>query len=55
MWLVYCLIPIAGNIIGLLILRQYKLRDGDVQIMAKANRNEISREEADTLLGNKYK
>ena len=54
LWMVYCLVPITGNIIGLLILRKYKLRDTDVQVMAKANRNEISHEEAEKLLGNRY-
>jgi hypothetical protein len=28
----------------------YKLRDRDIQIMAKANQGELSREEADKLL-----
>ena len=54
LWMIYCLVPIAGNIIGLVILRNYKLRDKDVQIMAKANRNEIPREEAAKILEGRY-
>jgi sugar (glycoside-pentoside-hexuronide) transporter len=55
LWTVYCLIPIIGSIIGIIILRAYKLRDADVQIMAKANRNEIGRDEAEKLLGGRYR
>ena len=50
LWNAYILIPILGSVIAIPILLKYKLRDKDVQIMARANQNEISREEADALL-----
>jgi glycoside/pentoside/hexuronide:cation symporter, GPH family len=39
-------VPAVGLTIGAVILSFYKLRDKDVQIMAKCNAGEISREEA---------
>ena len=45
----------AGFAVALAILLLfYKLRSKDVQTMAQYNNGEISREEADALLGAKY-
>lgn len=52
---VYMLIPVVGALLCLPLLWRYKLRDKDVQIMAKCNAGEISKEEADQLLGGRYK
>ncbi len=46
--------PVAGLAISLIILRFYKLNDKDVQIMAKCNAGEITREEAEKTLSRKY-
>lgn len=54
LWFVYALIPIIGAAISLIVLRMYKLRDKDVQIMAKCNAGEITREEAEAQLGGKF-
>ena len=54
-WALYCLFPAVGFSIALvLLLLFYKLRTGDVQVMARFNNGEISREEAETLLAEKY-
>lgn len=54
-FIVYMLIPALGALLCLPLLWRYKLRDKDVQVMAKCNAGEISREEAEKLLGGKYK
>lgn len=54
-WNVFIYIPAIGYILGIIILLVfYKLRVGDVQIMAKYNNNEISYDEANKLLGDKF-
>lgn len=42
LWLVYALIPTIGLLITIPILWQYKLRDKDVEVMAKCNAGEIT-------------
>jgi Na+/melibiose symporter-like transporter len=54
LWIVYALVPVIGMIISTFFYLGYKLNDKDVQIMAKCNSGEISREEAETLLSRKY-
>ena len=54
-WALFCLFPAAGFGIALvLLLLFYKLRTRDVQVMARYNNGEISREEANALLAEKY-
>ncbi len=54
-WALFCLFPAAGFAIALaLLLAFYKLRTPDVQVMAGYNNGEISREEAESLLAEKY-
>jgi len=54
LWIVYALVPVIGMIISTFFYLGYKLNDKDVQIMAKCNSGEITREEAETLLSAKY-
>jgi len=54
LWIVYALIPVIGLIISAFFYMGYKLNDKDVQIMAKCNSGEITREEAEKLLSRKY-
>ena len=54
LWIVYALIPVIGMIISTFFYLGYKLNDKDVQIMAKCNSGEITREEAEKLLSRKY-
>ena len=54
LWVVYALIPVIGMLISTFFYLGYKLNDKDVQIMAKCNSGEITREEAETLLSRKY-
>ena len=54
LWIVYALVPVVGMIISTFFYMAYKLNDKDVQIMAKCNSGEISREEAEKLLSRKY-
>ena len=54
-WGLFCLFPALGFALALAILLLfYKLRTKDVQIMARYNNGEITREEANKLLGKKY-
>ena len=50
LWIVYALIPVIGMVISTFFYLGYKLNDKDVQIMAKCNSGEITREEAKKLL-----
>ena len=54
LWIVYALVPVIGMIISTFFYLGYKLNDKDVQIMAKCNSREITREEAEKLLSRKY-
>lgn len=54
LWMISNLIPVAGIVIALPLFRFYKLRDKDVSVMTQANRNEISREEAERLLDGRF-
>jgi sugar (glycoside-pentoside-hexuronide) transporter len=50
MWLCISIIPLIGLLTGFfMLLMGYKLRDRDIQVMARANRGELSREEAEKL------
>ena len=50
LWVTYILVPSIGLAITSFIYLFYRLRDKDVQIMAKYNAGEITREEAENLL-----
>ncbi|MDR1641688.1 MAG: MFS transporter [Clostridiales bacterium] len=53
-WILYTIFPVIGIIIQAFILKFfYKLRDKDVAVMGKANTGEITRAEAEALLGGK--
>ena len=54
LWIVYALVPVIGMIISTFFYLGYKLNDKDVQIMAKCNSGEITREEAEKRLSRKY-
>ncbi len=54
LWIVYALVPVIGMIISTFFYMGYKLNDKDVQIMAKCNSGEITRDEAEKLLSRKY-
>lgn len=54
LWLFSCLGGVIGGIATLVILHFYKLNDHDVQLMAKANLGQISREEAEAQMKNQY-
>ena len=54
LWIVYALVPVIGMIISTFFYLGYKLNDKDVQIMAKCNSGEITRQEAEALLSRKY-
>ena len=54
-WALFCLFPALGFAIALVILLAfYKLRTGDVQIMSRYNNREITKEEAEAVLADKY-
>ena len=54
LWIVFALIPTIGLLIAGILYLFYGLNDKDVQIMAKCNSGEITREEAEKLLSRKY-
>ena len=54
LWIVYALVPVIGMIISTFFYLGYKLNDKDVQIMAKCNSGELTREEAEKLLSRTY-
>lgn len=54
LWIVYALVPVIGMIISTFFYMGYKLSDRDVQIMAKCNAGQITREEAEKQLSRKY-
>ena len=54
-WALFCLFPAAGFAVALLVLLLgYKLRTGEVQIMCRYNNGEMTREEAESHLAQKY-
>jgi probable glucitol transport protein GutA len=54
LWLLYGLGPVAGALIMLPVLAFYKLRDHDVQLMARVNAGEMTREEAEAAFSGKF-
>ncbi len=54
-WGVFCLLPAVLFTLALvLLLLLYKLRTGEVQVMARYNSGQITREEAELVLKDKY-
>ncbi|MDR1252459.1 MAG: MFS transporter [Treponema sp.] len=53
-WALFSLFPAAGVAIALPVLLRYRLRDQDVQIMARYNSGEIKREEAEAAFSHPY-
>ena len=54
-WALFCLLPAAGFAIAFVILMAfYKLRSDEVQVMSLYNNGEISKEEAESKLSQKY-
>jgi Na+/melibiose symporter-like transporter len=54
LWVVYSLIPAIGGGLAALLWSRYRLKVKDVQLMAKLNKGEITREECDASLSRKY-
>lgn len=55
LWIMISIFPAAGQIVAFVILLfGYKLREKDVQIMAKVNHGELSRDEATALFSRPY-
>lgn len=50
MWLIYAMVPMVGVLLGVAVMGFYKLKDKDVELMARCNAGEISREECEALL-----
>ena len=48
---IFTLVPVIGSVLGaLMLMKWYRLRDADVQLMSRCNNGEISREECDRRL-----
>jgi probable glucitol transport protein GutA len=53
LWTLSFIVPTAALAAAVLVLLTYKLRDKHVAVMARCNRGEINREEAERLIGGK--
>ncbi len=53
-WILYTLCPAVGMILAVGMLRFYKLRTSDVQVMAQYNNKKITRGDAEKYLKEKY-
>lgn len=53
LWITYLLVPTIGGLLSLIPYFMYKLNDKDIQIMAKCNSGEISKETAEGQLSGK--
>lgn len=54
MWIIYALIPLVGTLLGVIVMFMYRLKDKDVELMAKCNAGEITRDECERQLSRKY-
>lgn len=54
LWVLYTIFPAVGMLLAVAVLRFYKLRSADVQFMTKYNNKEISKDEAESHLKEKY-
>jgi probable glucitol transport protein GutA len=53
-WVLLTLFPAVGILLSLPILTRYRLRDKDVQLMARVNSGEMPREEAEAAFSYRY-
>jgi len=53
-WFLFSLFPAIGVALSLPVMLRYRLRDRDVQVMAKVNGGEMAREEAEALFAGRY-
>ena len=54
MWMIYMLIPAIGLVLSVAVFVFYRLKDQDVELMAKCNAGEITREACEAQLSRKY-
>ncbi len=54
LWNTSKILPIIGYVLALVILHFYKLNDHDVSLMTKVNKGELSKEEAEKQMYNRY-
>jgi len=54
LWAVYALIPAIGAVLAILFWSRYRLNSGDVELMARYNNGEITREQCDAGLSQAY-
>lgn len=54
LWAVYALIPAIGGVAAVLVWTRYQLKAQDVQMMARYNNNEITRQACDAQLSKTY-
>ncbi|MGN0545517.1 MAG: MFS transporter [Acutalibacteraceae bacterium] len=55
LWFVYVMVTAIGYAIAYIIWTRYNMTDKEVQIMADCNSGKITHEEAEEMLGDKYK
>ena len=54
LWITYTLVPAIGGLLSLIPYSLYRLNDKDIQVMAKCNCGEITKQEAETKLSRRY-
>lgn len=53
-WWMVSIVPAVGAVLSLIFFLRYDLRDKDIQLMAKANSGEITKEEAEKAFSHTY-
>ncbi len=53
LWVIYALVPAIGVILSVAVMSLYRLKDKDVELMARCNAGEIGREECEAQLSQK--
>ena len=54
LWLIFMLVPSIGGLLAYIVWCFYDLKDKDVQIMTDCNTGKITREEAMSMLSERY-
>ena len=54
LWTIYMLVPAIGTILGVAVMAFYTLKEKDVKLMAQCNAGDITREECEAQLSQKY-
>lgn len=54
LWVIFVLVPAIGTILSIAVMALYRLKDKDVELMARCNAGEITRAECEAQLSRQY-